>query len=358
MQNISIDTLYALLDKFDTLKNLLTEYGTFLIIAAAVFALLNCFFGYTLRKVWSVLLGFAIGASGGMLLASYTDQSRNMTLGVTLGLGFIFGLLALLLYRIGTFFLIIGFLGFSLFKLLNPQDLIMLLFLGAIAFVVALIGVPFEWITVTLITSVCGALTAVTLAYDLKQTDYDLVMWIIVLVLAALGMIFQFKPWKDRGYQEEDEEEEENYRRSRKQHRGSRTPSRNVSSRTSGKRKKKKKSRRSSGHSSSRGGSSSRRTKVSQNTMYDFRFVPEEPDDADEEEEEELLERSVRRSPRPEPAPVPEPAENTAPAAGDTRPIPDPRSVSAEPDLSEIRQQISAEVQEIYRDSQEHTDEL
>lgn len=83
MQNISIDTLYALLDRFDTLKNLLAKYGTFLIIAAAIFALLNCFFGYALRKVWSVLLGFAIGASGGMLLASYTEQSRNMTLGVT-----------------------------------------------------------------------------------------------------------------------------------------------------------------------------------------------------------------------------------------------------------------------------------
>ena len=38
MQNISIDTLYALLDRFDTLKNLLAKYGTFLIIAAAIFA--------------------------------------------------------------------------------------------------------------------------------------------------------------------------------------------------------------------------------------------------------------------------------------------------------------------------------
>lgn len=357
MQNISIDTLYALLDRFDTLKNLLAKYGTFLIIAAAIFALLNCFFGYALRKVWSVLLGFAIGASGGMLLASYTEQSRNMTLGVTLGLGFIFGLLALLLYRIGTFFLIIGFLSFSLFKLLNPQDLIMLLFLIAIAVVVALIGVPFERITVILITSVCGALTAVTLAYDFQQTEYDLVMWIIVLILAALGMIFQFKPWKDRSYQEDEYEEEENYRRDRKQRGRPRASSRNTSSHASGNRKKKKKSRSSSRHSSSSRSSSGRRTKVSQNTMYDFHFVPEEPDEPDEEKEEELLERPVRRSPGPEQTPSPKPAENTAPAAGDTRPIPDPRSVSAEPDLSEIRQQISAEVQEIYRDSQEHPNE-
>ena len=357
MPNISIDTLYALLDRFDTLQNLLTEYGTFLIIAAAVFALLNCFFGYILRKIWSVLLGVAIGASGGMLLATYTEQSYNMTLGVTLGLGFIFGLLALLLYRIGTFFLIIGFLSFSLFKLLNPQDLIMLLFLIAIAVVVALIGVPFERITVILITSVCGALTAVTLAYDFQQTEYDLVMWIIVLILAALGMIFQFKPWKDRSYQEDEYEEEENYRRDRKQRRRPRASSRNTSSHASGNRKKKKKSRSSSRHSSSSRSSSGHRTKVSQNTMYDFHFVPEEPDEPDEEKEEELLERPARRSPRPEKTPVPEPSENPSPAAGDTRPIPDPRSVSAEPDLSEIRQQISAEVQEIYRDSQEHPNE-
>lgn len=357
MLNISIDTLYALLDRFDTLQNLLTEYGTFLIIAAAVFALLNCFFGYILRKIWSVLLGVAIGASGGMLLATYTEQSYNMTLGVTLGLGFIFGLLALLLYRIGTFFLIIGFLSFSLFKLLNPQDLIMLLFLIAIAVVVALIGVPFERITVILITSVCGALTAVTLAYDFQQTEYDLVMWIIVLILAALGMIFQFKPWKDRSYQEDEYEEEENYRRDRKQRRRPRASSKNTSSHASGNRKKKKKSRSSSRHSSSSRSSSGRRTKVSQNTMYDFHFVPEEPDEPDEEKEEELLERPVRRSPGAEQTPSPKPAENTAPAAGDTRPIPDPRSVSAEPDLSEIRQQISAEVQEIYRDSQEHPNE-
>ena len=58
MENISIDTIYSLLDKFDIFNELLTRYGTALLIAAAVFALLNCFFGYALRKLWSVLLGF------------------------------------------------------------------------------------------------------------------------------------------------------------------------------------------------------------------------------------------------------------------------------------------------------------
>lgn len=350
MENISIDTLYSLLDKFDTLKELLTKYGTYLLIAAAVFALLNCFFGYALRKVWSVLLGFGIGASGGMLLATYTDQSYNMVLGVTLGLGLIFGLLALLLYRIGTFFLIIGFLSFSLYRLLNPQDTIMLLFLLGIAVVTALIGVPFERITVILITSVCGALTAVTLAYDIQKTPYDLVMWIIILILAALGMVFQFKPWKGRSYEEEDDDSEEDYRR-RKKGRGTAksSASRHKTSRYGGKKKSRKKksgsrSRNSSGH----------KTKVSQNTMYDFRFVPEEPDEAEDMDyEEEEFEEPVpvrRSSARP---PI---SQETAeirqnPAGGITRPAAE-RTPSAEPDLSDIRQHISEEVQEIYRASQ------
>lgn len=354
MNHISIDTLYGLLDKFDTLKELLTTYGTALIIVAAVFALLNCFFGYALRKVWSVLLGFAVGAFFGTLLATYTEQDQSMVLGVSLGLGFIFGLLALLLYRIGTFFLIIGFLSFSLYKLLNPRDLIMLLFLIAIAVVVALIGVPFERITVILITSVCGAVTAVTLAYDLQKTEYDLVMWVIVLILAALGMIFQFKPWKGRDYWSDNAADEEDYRRKRKRRRRPGTAVRSLPSHSHGKRRKKK-----TVHSSSGSGSSPRRTKVSQNTMYDFHFVPEEPDNdtyKDSGEKKKTGKSSAHRPSGTAQAPS-EPQDSPSPSMGDTRPIPDPRHTSAEPDLSDIRQQISEEVQEIYRDSQEHSDE-
>lgn len=350
MENISIDTLYSLLDKFDTLKELLTKYGTYLLIAAAVFALLNCFFGYVLRKVWSVLLGFGIGASGGMLLATYTEQSYNMILGVTLGLGLIFGLLALLLYRIGTFFLIIGFLGFSLYRLLNPQDLVMLMFLLGIAVITALIGVPFERVTVILITSVCGALTAVTLAYDIQKTPYDLVMWVIILILAALGMVFQFKPWKGRSYVEEEDDPEEEYRRHKKR-RGSsdRSGSRSRSARRTDRKKTRKK-----GSSSRSRSASGHKTKVSQNTMYDFRFVPEEPDedtgsDYDEDEFEEPA--PSRRTSAPSAAARESSPIRQNPAGGMTKPVQE-RTPSKEPDLSDIRQHISEEVQEIYRDSQ------
>lgn len=347
MQNISIDTLYSLLDKFDTLKELLTKYGTVLLIAAAVFALLNCFFGYALRKVWSVLLGFGIGAAAGMLLATYTDQSYNMILGVTVGLGLIFGLLALLLYRIGTFFLIIGFLGFSLYRLLNPKDMVMLLFLAGISVVIALIGVPFERITVILITSVCGALTAVTLAYDLKKTAYDPVMWIIILILTALGMVFQFKPWKDRGYQEE-EEETDDYRRRKKKS----AVQKNSSARRSASHSSPDRSRNRKKRPSGKNRSSGYKTRVSQNTMYDFRFVPEISDEDEKRQEELSRENAPARRPVKKTAASAQTSDpSPASYGGTTRPIPDPHAPK-EPDLSQIRQQISEEVQEIYRDSQ------
>ena len=41
------------------------EYMIVFTFGGAVFALLNCFMGYRLRKVWGCLLGLAVGGAGG-----------------------------------------------------------------------------------------------------------------------------------------------------------------------------------------------------------------------------------------------------------------------------------------------------
>ena len=102
----------------------------------------------------------------------------------------------------------------------------------------------------------------------------------------------------------------------------------------------------------------SNRTRVSQNTMYDFRFVPEEPDDDDDEKD---LPKIIRRRPSAKPA-APEEfdEEETSPKAsmGDTKPYTSPSKPQItedgipDVDLSAIRQQISEEVQRIYEDDQ------
>ncbi len=92
--------------------------------------------------------------------------------------------------------------------------------------------------------------------------------------------------------------------------------------------------------------------------MYDFRFVPEEPDDDDDEKD---LPKIIRRRPSAKPtAPEEFDEEETSPKAsmGDTKPYTSPSKPQItedgipDVDLSAIRQQISEEVQRIYEDDQ------
>ena len=77
---------------------------------------------------------------------------------------------------------------------------------------IGLICVPFERISVILVTSICGALTTIRMAYFFKDLDLNMMFWIVSAILAAAGMLFQFKPWKEADYWEDDDEEEREHR--------------------------------------------------------------------------------------------------------------------------------------------------
>ena len=51
--------------------NVMEKYTTGIMLAGLVFALLNCFMGYKLRKIWGSILGFIIGAAGGGIAGYY-----------------------------------------------------------------------------------------------------------------------------------------------------------------------------------------------------------------------------------------------------------------------------------------------
>ncbi len=55
MQAFNINTLLGGLDK---VRDVMGVYQQQLLLIVIVFALLNCFFGYALRKLWSVIPGF------------------------------------------------------------------------------------------------------------------------------------------------------------------------------------------------------------------------------------------------------------------------------------------------------------
>lgn len=212
MQAFNINTLLGGLDK---VRDVMGVYQQQLLLIVIVFALLNCFFGYALRKLWSVIPGFFLGAAAGYAAGTYTNQTTTITLALAVGTGLLTAIIAFVLYRIGLFLLICGLVGFCLWHLVNPNDITGYGLVALVAFVIGLICVPFERISVILVTSICGALTTIRMAYFFKDLDLNMMFWIVSAILAAAGMLFQFKPWKEADYWEDDDEEEREHRAKR-----------------------------------------------------------------------------------------------------------------------------------------------
>ena len=84
MQTFNINTLLGGLDK---VRDVMGVYQQQLLLIVIVFALLNCFFGYALRKLWSVIPGFFLGAAAGYAAGTDTNQTTTITLALAVGTG-------------------------------------------------------------------------------------------------------------------------------------------------------------------------------------------------------------------------------------------------------------------------------
>ena len=104
MQAFNINTLLGGLDK---VRDVMGVYQQQLLLIVIVFALLNCFFGYALRKLWSVIPGFFLGAAAGYAAGTYTNQTTTITLALAVGTGLLTAIIAFVLYRIGLFLLLL-----------------------------------------------------------------------------------------------------------------------------------------------------------------------------------------------------------------------------------------------------------
>ena len=85
MQAFNINTLLGGLDK---VRDVMGVYQQQLLLIVIVFALLNCFFGYALRKLWSVIPGFFLGAAAGFLcgaLMTYFSTFESIGMYGTIG---------------------------------------------------------------------------------------------------------------------------------------------------------------------------------------------------------------------------------------------------------------------------------
>ncbi|MDO4478975.1 MAG: hypothetical protein Q4B73_08055 [Lachnospiraceae bacterium] len=184
------------------ITNLLPNFSSGALVSALitlVVAVVMCFFGYRLLKYIVAVFGFMFGVSLGQWICSLFNGGRVLNIIITLVIAIGLALVAFLLFKVGVFILIFGsvlvfFGAAALFTSVN------MLIGVAVALVLAILGVVFIRPVSIFITGINGglsigdALTTLVLAKLLP--GMAIVGAIIGLVLAILGIIYQFKTTK------------------------------------------------------------------------------------------------------------------------------------------------------------------
>ncbi len=199
MQQIS-DIVFKLESDFNLLKN----FGIWGALLGLLFAVIYCFFGYKLVKVFVTIFGVLFGGVLGMTLARLLNFKESWFL-VSIVLGMIiFGVLSFFVFKLGLAFMV-GTSAFSILLSLTQQFL-----QGNAVWVVAvlaaiLVGVITIWAPrpVVIITSAfAGGVAAsgilfhqVLPQYFWAQMGYvqNIVVFIVGIIVAIFGMIIQFQ---------------------------------------------------------------------------------------------------------------------------------------------------------------------
>ena len=175
------------------------------VVLGLIFAVVYCFFGYRLVKVFVTLFGALFGGTLGIFLARLLEFNESWVL-VSIVLGMIiFGVLAFFVFRLGVAFMV-GTSSFSILlsitKQLMPTEnaAVVVAVISAI-----LVGVITLWAarTAVIITSaISGGLAASAILFDnllrvivkgqMGKVD-DLVILIVGVIIAIFGMFIQFR---------------------------------------------------------------------------------------------------------------------------------------------------------------------
>lgn len=187
--NIQVSMILELLKS--QWENIPKVYMILIYFIGTVFAVLNCFMGYRLRKVWGCLLGILAGAGIGGVAGYFFLQDKAMAL-VCAGAGaMILGLLAWLLYKFGVFVMCTG-LVYTLIigRFADPTSTnhMVAIIVGVFAGTFAL---GYEKQMVIAITSICGGFGGIHLLLAMTGKDAGGGELILGLIMAGIGAVVQ-----------------------------------------------------------------------------------------------------------------------------------------------------------------------
>mgnify|MGYP003279892495 CR=1 FL=1 len=160
--------------------------------AGILSALISCFFGYRLLKVWTTLIGFIAGFCLGSYLSEQFVDSSWIPVAVGLVTAALFAALAFKAYMAGVF-LVGGLWAFAVSVLLIQADTgWMFLLCGGIGLVTGIFAVWFVKPVIIVVSSLQGGVQLSALTLSMLHIDQSTVLIITGVVIGILGMIFQF----------------------------------------------------------------------------------------------------------------------------------------------------------------------
>lgn len=183
------------------------------LVFCIVIALLWCFFGLKLVRIWALVFGLSIGGIIGVGAAWALGLEEMYILIAAVAVGIILGGICGLLYHVGVF-LVVWIAGTAVSAgILQPQELISFLICVGIGLVCALLTLKFTEPVTIVVTGILGALntgsllgilTALPGTVESNSESSGLVavssffsekrwlFFVIVVVLAVLGIVVQF----------------------------------------------------------------------------------------------------------------------------------------------------------------------
>lgn len=160
-------------------------------------ALLNCFLGYRLKKLWISMIGFLLGIAIGAGITALFSENKTVILVAGLVVGILVALLSFRLYLIGVFFYAV-LSAYPLIAGLIGKELWWEIALSVIAaLLIGLLAVNFVRPVLIIVSAVGGGMQVSQIIMGWIAMENPWGLYGVAAGLALLGMLVQFRSSKE-----------------------------------------------------------------------------------------------------------------------------------------------------------------
>lgn len=177
-----------------------TGFSGLILTISIVIALVNCFFGYKMQRIWIGLICFFVGVIGGYAICTAVIDGVSTAIALLVGIAFgaLLALLSFKLYLVGVFMFAAGISFWACVLLLTGiNDLLAIIAGIAVGLLVGFLAVRFTRTVMILSTGISGGLSAFqSLLLLVPVAAVHELAWLPFVgggVLAVLGIFVQYR---------------------------------------------------------------------------------------------------------------------------------------------------------------------